>query len=179
MKALYQKTLIFVIFILISLIVMEEGASGIDSDETCKTLAKLRGIRVVVEDFQPNFKKYASRFNINQERITKVIENRLKESGIEALSYNDWLKTPGRPILYVIINTHENEKYWFAYDIKFELLQIVFLETNPSLKTMASTWSVNVTGVLNIGNLNLINHEVLKLTNRFVDAYFSVNQIKK
>ncbi|HOP86822.1 MAG TPA: hypothetical protein PKZ54_10180 [Syntrophorhabdaceae bacterium] len=165
--------------IIIFLVMIEKSALAIDSDITGKTLAKIKGVRVVVEDLQPSFKKYASKFNINQEHISKIIENRLKESGIMVLNYNDWLKTPGRPILYININTHENGKYWFAYDIKFELLQIVFLEVDPGLKTMASTWSVNQTGVLNIGNLNLINHEVLKLTDKFIYAYSLANKTKK
>jgi len=173
------RGILIILNIFILFIVLEKIATPIDSDITWKTLARIKGVRVVVEDLQPNFKKYANKFNINQEHILRLIENRLRESSIMVLSYNDWLKTPGRPILYVNINTHESGKYSFAYDIKFELLQIVFLENDPALKTMASTWSVNITGGLNIGNLNLINHEVLKLTDKFIHAYLSANRTKK
>lgn len=163
--------------VLIMLIILANGhVFAIDSDVTRQTMAKMKGVRVVVEDLQSNIKKYANKFNINQEQITKLIEEKLRKSGISVLSYDEWVKTLGRPMIYVNINTHENEKYLYAYDIKFELLQVVSPEINPDLKTMASTWSLNLTGVLNIGNLSLLKQNISHLTDRFIEAYFSVNK---
>nr|MDA8125056.1 hypothetical protein [Deltaproteobacteria bacterium] len=80
--------------------------------------------------------------------------------------------------LYVNINTHETERYWYAYDIKLELRQIVLLEVNPRIKTLADTWSINITGETNIGNLNILKKDALALVEGFIRAYKSVNQNK-
>jgi hypothetical protein len=86
------------------------------------------------------------------------------------------LQTSGRPVLYVIVNTHEYEKYWYAYTIIVDLMQIVTLEANPDIKTLASTWSINMAGIANIGTLNTIKDNVYTLVDRFIDAYLSVNR---
>jgi hypothetical protein len=89
---------------------------------------------------------------------------------------NEWLAIPGRPVLSVSVNTHETEKYWYAYDIKIELRQLAVLEASPLMKTLASTWSLNITGLANIGNLNLIRQDVGALAGKFVQAYRAVNK---
>jgi len=99
----------------------------------------------------------------------------LRAAGIKVLSPDQWSKTLGRPTLYVNVNTHESEKYWFAYDIKLELRQIVSLEARPDIKTLAVTWCINVTGVVNIGTFTVIRDNVGVLTERFVQAYKMVN----
>jgi hypothetical protein len=83
--------------------------------------------------------KYAALFDLSGPQIRRYVEQRLREGGIRVVEGNEWLKVPGRPVLYVSINTHETEKYWYAYDIKIELRQVVFLEANPHVK---SRWPI-------------------------------------
>jgi hypothetical protein len=148
---------------------------AIDTEITRQTMNGLQGVCVMVENIQPNIQKYAQKAGLTKEQIQKDIDTKLKSAGIKAFSRGEWLNAAGRPILYVNVNTHEYEKYWYAYDIKLELQQIVSLETNPSIKTMADTWSINMTGIANIGTLNSIRNNVGVLAEKFVEAYKSVN----
>jgi len=55
------------------------------------------------------------------------VENRLQKAGIRSLSWDEIVKTQGSPVLYVCVNTHEYEKFWYAYDIGVEVRQLVTL----------------------------------------------------
>ncbi|MBA4391815.1 MAG: hypothetical protein C0399_12890 [Syntrophus sp. (in: bacteria)] len=143
---------------------------AIDSEQTRQTLLTVKGIHVVVEDPQPNIQKYVQRFGLTKEQLQKSIEQRLMKAGIAILDQEKWLKTTGRPMLYVNINTHEYQKYWYAYTIIVDLRQIVTLEANPDVRTLASTWSVNMAGIANIGSLDTINKNVNVLIDRFIEA---------
>ena len=145
-------------------------AFGADVEITRLTIKGLAGVNVVVEDIQPNIQRYAQKAGITKEQIQKDVETKLKSNGIKILANDEWLKTPGRPVLYVNVNTHETEKYWYAYDVRLELKQIVSLEANPSIKTLATTWSINMTSVANIGTLGVIKNTVDGLVSRFVSA---------
>lgn len=150
-----------------------------DSEVARRTLKALPGVYAIVEDLQPNitkYERYTKAFDLNKARLQRDVEQRLGAGGIKALSKEEWEEVPGRPVLYVNINTHENEKYWFAYDIKVELRQVVFLEANPAIKTLANTWSINLTGIANIGNLDIIRKDTGALVERFVQAYWAVNK---
>jgi len=149
-----------------------------DSEVSRATLAGIKGLRVVVEELQPNVQKYAARFGLSGAQIRRDVEQKLRESGLPVVEGNDWLTLPGRPALYVNINTHETEKYWYAYDIKLELRQLAVLSANPQVKTLAGTWSISITGLANIGNLNLIRQDAGGLAGRFAAAWKLVNRNK-
>lgn len=145
-----------------------------DSEVSRRTLKGLAGVRVVVEELQPNltkYERYARQFDLSQEGLQRDIESALTAAGIPLLSGEAWQRAPGRPVLYVNVNTHESEKYWFSYDIKLELRQVAILEANPGLKTLAVTWSMNITGMTNIGNLRRIRQDLATLTGRFIQAF--------
>jgi hypothetical protein len=150
-------------------------ANAIDSELTRKTLAGLHGVNVVVEELQPNIQKYAQKAHLERDQIRSHVEGLLKKEGIPVLSYDQWLKAPGRPFLYVAINTHEYEKYWYAYDVRVQLRQKVMLEVNPEMATMADTWGINMTGTTNIGKLTAIRETLNLLVGRFGEAYRSAN----
>jgi hypothetical protein len=171
MKIRYLSPFIFLFIFLI----MGSVAFALDSEVTRQTLKGLQGVYVILEDMQPNIQKYALKAGLTKEQLQKDIEHRLKENGINAFSKDEWMRTPGNPVLYVNVNTHETEKYWYAYDIKTELQQVVHVEANPKARTLAATWSINITGMANIGNLQVIKGDVGVLVGRFVEAYKAVN----
>ncbi len=149
-----------------------------DSETSRRTLTGLQGVKVLVEELQPNilnYDKYLQKAGLSKAKLQKNVETKLKAAGIKILSGDEWLKTPGKPVLYVNVNTHENEKYWFAYDINLELRQVVSLESRPEIKTLANTWGVNMTGVVNIGTFNVITDNLAVLVGRFAAAYKAVN----
>lgn len=173
-----NRELVIICGILIILSCVVTTVHGMDTELTRKTLAGIQGIHVKVEELQPNIQKYASRFNITQEQLRKDVTLKLEKAGIPVLAPEKWLKTTGRPLLYVNVNTHETEKYWYAFDINIQVMQIVSLESNPNLKTMADTWSISMIGIANIGTLNTIRDNVGNLVDRFVNVYLSVNSKK-
>ena len=175
MKNIYKMVFLVTLFLLT---IISSSLFAIDSELTRQTMTGLQGVNVMVEDLQPNMQKYARKFGLTQEQLKRDVEQKLQKSGITILTQENWLKTLGRPVLYVNINTHEYEKYWYAYDIKVELKQIVYMEANPKVKTLASTWSISMTGIANIGTLNTIRDSLGSLVNRFIDAYLSANTKK-
>jgi hypothetical protein len=170
------KSLKFTAVIFLSLSLFALPGFAEDSEVSRATLAGIQGLSVVVEEVQPNVQRYAAKFGLNGAQIRRDVEQKLRESGLRVVEGNDWLAIPGRPALYVNINTHETEKYWYAYDIRMELRQLAVLEANPQVKTLAATWSISITGLANIGNLNLIRQDVGVLAGRFVQAYKMVNK---
>ena len=155
---------------------MTNSLYAIDSEITRQTLLGLKGVSVAIENPQPNIQKYVQRFGLTRDQLQKDIEQRLTKAGIVVLNQEKWLQTSGRPVLYIIVNTHEYEKYWYAYTIVVDLMQIATLEANPNAKTLASTWSINMAGIANIGTLNTIKDNVNILVDRFIDACNSANR---
>ncbi|MHB8090550.1 MAG: hypothetical protein ACYDH8_02915 [Syntrophales bacterium] len=145
-----------------------------DSEVSRRTLKGLAGFYVIVEELQPNllkYEKYAKQFDLNKAGIQRDVERQLTKAGIRVLSHEEWQKTPGQPVFYVNVNTHESEKYWFSYNIKIEVRQVVSLEANPAVKTFADTWSLSLTGMANIGSLKQISQDINLLTMRFIGVY--------
>ncbi|MFB3926856.1 MAG: hypothetical protein ACE14T_12470 [Syntrophales bacterium] len=147
-------------------------AYSLDSAQTRKTLV-IEGVYVLVEELQPNIKGFSDRFKFSKEQLQADVESKLREAGIKVFNKNEWLKTVGRPILYVNINTDQREKYWWSYDVRLELQQMVSLEVNPQVKTLATTWSTNITGTVNLGTLHVLSQQVSTLVDIFINAYLS------
>ena len=169
-------TAIFCIFLCIV-----SPAAAEDSEPSRQTLTGLQGLYIIIEDFQSNilkYDRYLRRSGLSKGQLKKDVEARLKTAGIRVLSKEEWLNTFGRPILYVNVNTHENEKFWFAYDIKLELRQLVHLDAKPETKILANTWSINMTGLVNIGTFQRIKQSVNIVLDKFVLAYQTANKGK-
>jgi hypothetical protein len=171
-----QKTILAFCSLFLFFGITTNSLYAIDSEMTRQTLLGLKGVSVAVENPQPNVQKYVQRFGLARDQLQKDIEQRLAKAGIAVLSQEKWPQTLGRPVLYVTVNTHEYEKYWYAYTIVVDLMQIATLEANPDAKTLASTWSINMAGVASIGTLNTIKDNVNILVDRFIDACLSVNR---
>ncbi len=150
-------------------------ASAVDSELTRRTLRGLPGVSVIVEDLQPGFKECARKFGFGASQIEKDAVMAMEKSGIKVLGRETWLKTPGRPLLYININTHD-DRFRFVYDIRVELRQIVAMEANPQTKTLASTWSLDMTGTVDVEKPDGVRRNVGILVDRFVSAYQSANK---
>jgi len=171
-----QKLLLEIGTVLFFLTLWVLPAAAEDSDVSRATLVGLQGVSIIVEDLQPNVQKYAAKSGLSKMQVLKDTQKLLTDGGIRIVSGNDWLNIPGRPILYVSINTHETEKYWYAYDIQIQLRQMATLVANPQQKTLATTWSMNITGQANIGTLQAIRQDTGVMVGKFVQAYRMVNK---
>ena len=164
-----------VIFVTLILMLGVLSALGMDSDITRRTLARLPGFFITVEELQPNIKQQAIASGITKERLQKDVEARLQKSGILVLSQEQWLKTQEKPVIYININTHL-EGANIAYSIRVEIRQIVFTDSSPAVKTLAGTWGVNMTGMTNTGKLDIIRQDLMTLVDKFIEAYWTVNK---
>jgi hypothetical protein len=158
------------------LVLLPFQIEGIDSEQSRNTMQGIKGVHVIVEDLQPNLQKYARKQEISRERLQALVESRLRQSGIRVLAGDEWLSASGRPVLYVCVNSHEYEKYQFAYDVSVELQQLASPEAAPSTKVLAATWSAHITGAVTAGAVRAINERVEELIDVFVNAYRSVQR---
>ena len=168
---IYLGTAMYMVFGLYSY------AYAIDSDLTRRTLKGIRGVHVIVEDLQPNLKGYGQKTILSNIQMEKDVINKLQVEGIEVFTRDRWLKTLGRPLLYININTHD-DKFSVAYDVRLELKQIVAMEANPGIKTLAPTWSINMTGMAAMDKLDKIRDALATLMDRFIKAYRTANNIE-
>lgn len=161
------------VFIAVSAI----SVHAFDADVSRETLKGLTGFYVLIEELNPNIAKYANvqKNNISTQQLKSQVENRLQKAGIRVLSWDEMMKTSERPMLYVSVNTHEYEKFWYAYDIRVEVRQLVTLVSRPGKTISGATWSVNMTGVMNIGQLQTLYDNLGVLLDRFIQAYKKVN----
>ena len=173
-----KNKLVIILSIMFFASIICSTTSAIDTELTRRTISGLQGVNVIVEEMQPNIQRYSQKTGLTKEQIQTDVETKLRSAGIKVFTLSEWQKTPGRPVFYVNINTHEYERYWYAYNINLELRQIVSLEANPSLKTLASTWSIEMTGTANIGTLSSIRNNVGSLVDKFVEACRAANQKK-
>jgi hypothetical protein len=170
-----KRTLICWLSIMLALFGASSRLFAIDAEVSRRTLTDLKGVYVIVEEVDPNLQKFSKRTDLSRAQMQKSVESQLKEAGIAVVGREEWLRTPGRPVLYVNVNLHEFQKYQFAYNVSVELQQITSLQTNPAVEALATTWSINMTGVVNPGTANYISENVKSLVGLFVKAYTSVH----
>jgi hypothetical protein len=166
-----------IVAVFVLLVVSVVPVHAFDADVSRETLKGLTGFYVLIEELNPNIAKYANvqKNNISTQQLKSQVENRLQKAGIRVLSWDEMMKTSERPILYVCVNTHEYEKFWYAYDIRVEVQQLVTLMSRPGKTISGATWSVNMTGVMNIGQLQTLYDNLGVLLDRFIQAYKKVN----
>jgi len=150
-------------------------SSALDSEGSRATLKGLRGVSVTVEEFQ----EAAKRAGFDERTFQTDIELRLRMAGIKVLSQSESLESPGMPSLYFNVATlHERPNEIVAYSINIELNQMAMLARHPSLVRDPSlvfpvtTWS---TGGIRQGHIPYIRQHAKDLTDRFVNAWLSVN----
>lgn len=166
---------IFTVFALLTGFIAPAGA--FDADVSRETLRGLTAFYVLIEELNPNVAKYANlqKNQITVQTLKSQVESRLRAAGIRVLSWEEMLRTPEQPILYVSVNTHEYEKFWFAYNILVEVRQAVTLAGQPGRRISGATWSMNMTGVMNIGQLRTLYDSLGTLLTGFVEAHKKVN----
>lgn len=164
------------ILIFLTLILFLEvlPAFGMDAEITRRTLARLPGFYISIEELQSNFKQVAAASGLTREQLQRDVEIKLQRANIGILSQEQWLKTQGRPVLYININTHV-EGANIAYSISVEVRQVVFTDSSPAVKTLAGTWGVNMTGIVKQGKLDIVRHDLMSMIDQFTGAYWAVN----
>lgn len=139
---------------------------------TRDTLGGLPGMIVIVE----NVKADAHADGLNVKEILADCERKLAAAGIPVLQESQWRQAPGRPWLYVSINTmHYLTSYFFSIDV--QLKQDVSLAREPSNVTSSATWEMGSIGFVDTHHLAAkIRESVGNYLDRFITDYVAVNQ---
>src|SRR2546425_2749891 len=114
-----------------------------ESEDAHATLRGVEGVYVIVENFKPE----VERAGLTREQLQTDVELRLRKAGIRVFTYEETLKTPGNPMLYVNVNVYLASDGLGAFNISVEFHQFAFLVTNGSLDNVI-TWNVGYTGIV-------------------------------
>jgi hypothetical protein len=141
------------------------------TEYTRETLRGLAGVAVVVE----TLKEDAEADGLRAADLQADTELKLTQAGIEVLSHEQWRGTPGRPWLYVSVNTFKYlASYFFSVDV--QLKQEVSLPRDPSLVTSSATWEVGSIGFVISPDLSeKIRGSVGGYVNHFIRDYLTAN----
>jgi hypothetical protein len=137
------------------------------------SLRDLNGVHVLVADLDTEDEIEG----LYADQIRKNIDDMLRTAGINVLTREEAMRTPGIPCLYVNVDTMKGPDGVYAYSTTIELLQGVYLIRNPDIRTYAETWSTGVKGIAAEPNLKqTIQDDLRDILDMFINNYFSVNQ---
>ena len=156
------------------IILISEGMGYCASESAKESLRGLKGVCVVVEDLDPNIEKDG----LHENSIKTDVELKLQMSGIKVLTWEEIVKEPGLPNLYVRVNTFKRGTNLYAYHIDVELHQNVLLERDPKIvRVGATTWrAAGMTGTISTEhNVNLLRNTVNNQVEQFINDYLAVN----
>jgi hypothetical protein len=140
-------------------------------------LKGLAGVYVLVEDVN----REAEADRLRREEIQTDVELKLRQSGIQGLTYEEALKTPGLPQLSVIVNAMKTkDASMYAYTASVELLETVTLQRNPKIKIGgASTWKTpSIVGVIPASRVSDLRADVKDMVDKFCNAWLTANPKK-
>jgi hypothetical protein len=164
-----KRPLIFVAF---ALFFLNFGSNVFaqDDGETRLTLRGFRGVHVVVEQLSSTIEKEG----LSTNQLQKDTELKLQTAGIKVLSKEEFLKTAGKPYLYVNVNISvlRTQITRYIFYIRVEFSQDVALVRSPMV-VPAATWSVGGWGI--DFSLENIRDVVKDQVDKFVNAYSAVN----
>lgn len=141
------------------------------TEYTRETLRDLSGVVVVIETIKPD----AEADGLRVTELQTDVELRLTQGGIRVLPHPEWRDTPGRPWLYVSVNTIKHSgNYFFSVDV--QLKQDVSLPRQPSIVTSSATWELGSIGFVDTELLPVkIRDSVSAYVDNFISDYSTVN----
>jgi hypothetical protein len=160
------------IFIAFTLSFLNLASNGFaqDDENTRPTLRGFQGVHVVVEQLSPPIEKDG----LTKSQLQKDTELKLQAAGIKVLSKEEFIKTVGKPYLYMNINISilRTQITRYIFYIRVEFNQDVSLVKSPMV-VPAVTWSTGGWGIdFSLENIrDLIKDQV----DKFVNAYFAAN----
>jgi hypothetical protein len=135
------------------------------TEYTRETLLGLKGVVVVIETVKPD----AEADGLNVAELQTDVELKLTQGGVRVLPHPEWRETPGRPWLYVSVNTIKHlGSYFFSVDV--QLKQDVSLPRRPSIMTSSATWELGSIGFV---NPELLPAKIRESVGAYVDNFIS------
>jgi hypothetical protein len=139
------------------------------------SLRGLKGIGVVVEALQPGTESDG----LTQSQLRTDVELALRQAGIRVLSQEESLAEPGRPYLYINLNTMKSEVLnvfaSYLFSLQLSLRQDATLTRAPDIKVSAITWQTAVLGSVKAADLQNLRKTLRDSLDQFINDYLAVN----
>lgn len=133
-----------------------------------ETLRGIKGVKVAVEDIEPEIE----REGLTPSLIQTDIELKLRMVGIKVLSAKEKGNEPGNPFIYANVNIAKASGGMYVFNVELELVQNVYLQRNDML-IYAPTWLTAKMGLA--PHLNDVKNHIKDLIDEFISAWLSVN----
>jgi hypothetical protein len=156
------------IIILATAILVTFVSSSWASDTTLSrgTLKGITAVSVLVEELDEAAKKWG----LSQEDIQTDVELKLRQAGLRVVTFEEQLKLPGMPSLYVSIIASDDAR---SAAVQVELDQNARLEISGR-NAFVATWSSPTTVITNPTGRRI--REIAKAkVDKFVDAWLLLN----
>ena len=130
-----------------------------DNAEERKTLKGLSGVSVLVDDLDDEIE----RLGLTKKNVQTDVELRLRKAGIKVCTLEEWKGDLTIGVLHVQIGLFKRDKALeglYSYELAVELAQSVAILRDPTIKTLAATWSAGII----YGTLGSIHLKELKST---------------
>lgn len=164
-----QKTKIWTtLFLFLGCLVLPSQMLS-QTDSAVRTLNGFDTLKVEVERLAPDLQKAG----ITTEQIQTDVETKLRQAGLKIKNTSE-IKTP-YIVLFVSVNSIDNGVGGFAVSVSSSLNQLIVLDRNKSLTSVASTWeSRSIVSVIK-EKVQSIRSFVNLQTDLFVNAYRKAN----
>jgi hypothetical protein len=153
----------------IAFLTLMSSLSFADDWDDRVSLRGLQGVRIVVEDVDPQIVKDG----LAKDQLYTDVELKLLMAGIKVLTEAENRMEKGHPWLYVNAAIMKTDSESYIYTIFIEFNQDVRLVRDPDVEVSTGTWKVVHTGVAY--KISHIRERVKMHMDEFVNAYLSVN----
>jgi hypothetical protein len=126
---------------------------------------------VVVEDLSSDVEEQG----LTKSHLIQQVESRLQTANIRLLTSKECFDSPGRPYLYLDMNTHNTGAGIYGYSIRLELNQETLLARDLTVRANATTWTIGRVGVAGTRHLPALAEEALSMVDEFIRAYRGAN----
>ena len=168
-----RKIKMFVMFVLFLGSLALPDQLFAQTDAAVKTLAGFDTLKVEVEQLAPDLQKAG----ITKEQIQTDIETRLKGAGLKITKSSETVNP--YVVLFVSVNSIDNGVGGFAVSVTSSLNQLIVLDRNKSVASVAGTWeSRSIISVIK-EKVQAIRNFVDTQVDLFINAYRKANAAPK
>lgn len=129
------------------------------------TLKGITSVTAVVEEMDSE----AERYGLTTSQLQTDVELRLRQAGIIVRPTLDGM-------LYVHVGLAKSKSGpLYAFHIRVQYRQRVFLARAPEIPAWATTWHVGGTGIIDTRRLREVRSHVIDLVDQFINAYLEQN----
>lgn len=141
-----------------------------DAARNWLSLRGVEGVQIVIGDVNRD----AVQDGLNKDLLQRDVVRTITGAGINILTRQERLSTPGAPWLYVSVATVRTKLGSHVYSVSLALFQEALLECNGE-RTTVQTWERGTFGMTRSNDLRRIRQAVSDLVVVFIKDYLAMN----